>query len=148
VGLLGQATVKLFASGFYALRDTRTPVKIAASSLLLATGLAALLMQRYGVAGVALGSSLAAWVNVVLQLRGLERRIGALLGRSEWRAVAVTFGASIAATAVGAGVAALSAETGTIPRALLSLGMFGVTYGGSTLALKHPDATRLWKFVS
>src|SRR5713226_1101868 len=31
IGLLGQSTVKLFASGFYAMRDTRTPVIIAAS---------------------------------------------------------------------------------------------------------------------
>src|SRR4030095_15124932 len=38
VGLLGQATVKLFASGFYALRDTRTPVTIATASLLVAPG--------------------------------------------------------------------------------------------------------------
>ena len=85
VGLLGQATVKLFASGFYALRDTRTPVKIAASSLLLSTALAALLMRRFGPAGVALGSSLGAWVNVVLHLRDLDARIGAVLGRGEWR---------------------------------------------------------------
>src|SRR5207245_10661918 len=40
VGLVGQATVKLFASGFYSMRDTRTPVKIAACSLIVATGLA------------------------------------------------------------------------------------------------------------
>jgi len=37
VGLVGQATVKLFASGFYAMRDTRTPVKIAAFSILVST---------------------------------------------------------------------------------------------------------------
>src|SRR5207245_9269170 len=47
VGLLGQATVKLFASGFYALRDTRTPVKIASFSLLLSSALGYLLMPRY-----------------------------------------------------------------------------------------------------
>ncbi|MGH7547116.1 MAG: murein biosynthesis integral membrane protein MurJ [Gemmatimonadales bacterium] len=148
VGLLGQATVKLFASGFYALRDTRTPVKIAASSLLVSTGLAVLLMQRLGPAGVALGSSLGAWVNVALHLRALDRRIGAVLGRSEWRATGATLGAALAAAGAGTGIAALADTWGPIPRALVSLGIFGVVYGGITLALKHPDATRLWKFVN
>src|SRR5581483_4923046 len=79
VGLLGQATVKLFASGFYALRDTRTPVKIASLSLALSTALALLLMPRFGPAGIALGSSLGSTVNVVLHLRDLDVRIGAIL---------------------------------------------------------------------
>ncbi len=148
VGLLGQATVKLFASGFYALRDTKTPVKIAASSLVLSTGLAALLMQRYGPAGVALGSSLGAWVNVVLHLRDLDNRIGAILGRVEWQAVGVTLLGAVGATLAAAGAATLGGVLGPIPRGLVSLAIFGLVYLAITLALKHPDASRLWKFVS
>jgi putative peptidoglycan lipid II flippase len=148
VGLLGQATVKLFASGFYALRDTRTPVKIAAASLALSTALGALLMQRYGPAGIAFGSALGAWVNVVLHLRDLDARIGAILGRVEWRAVAATLGAAAAATAAGWGAATLAAGPGPIVRAFLSLGSFGVVYFGLTLALRHPDAARLWKLAT
>ena len=147
VGLLGQATVKLFASGFYALRDTRTPVKIATLSLVLSTGLAALLMRRYGPAGIALGSSLGAWVNVVLHLRDLDRRIGAVLGRVEWRAAAVTFLAAGAAAAGSVGAAHFAASLAPIPLALLALVIFGVTYIVLTLALKHPDAASLWKFI-
>src|SRR5207302_1061847 len=45
VGLLGQACVKLFQSGFYALRDTKTPVKIASASLVLSSALAYLLVR-------------------------------------------------------------------------------------------------------
>src|SRR3989454_3517405 len=55
LGLVGQATVKLFASGFYAMRDTRTPVKIATSSLVVSTALAWLLMRWLGAPGIALG---------------------------------------------------------------------------------------------
>jgi len=94
------------------------------------------------------GSSLGAWVNVVLHLRALDRRIGAVLGRSEWRATGATLGAALTAASAGAGIAALADTWGPIPRALVSLGIFGVVYGGITLALKHPDATRLWKFVN
>ncbi len=46
IGLLGQSTVKLFASAFYALRDTRTPVTIAASSVPRASPLALPLAAR------------------------------------------------------------------------------------------------------
>src|SRR3989454_7712603 len=40
LGLVGQATVKLFASGFYAMPDTRTPAHVATSSVARATHLA------------------------------------------------------------------------------------------------------------
>src|SRR5207237_1680469 len=63
VGLLGQATVKLFASGFYAMRDTRTPVKIAAFPLVVSTGLACLLMRWLGAPGSALGASIGAFLD-------------------------------------------------------------------------------------
>src|SRR3989449_5811753 len=69
VGLLGQACVKLFQSGFYALRDTKTPVKIAFAAVALSGVLAYVLMRRFGPAGIALGSSLGATVNVVFHLR-------------------------------------------------------------------------------
>jgi putative peptidoglycan lipid II flippase len=148
VGLVGQATVKLFASGFYALRDTRTPVKIATLSLLVSTLLAIALMRRYGPAGIALGSALGSTLNVVLHLRDLDRRIGAILGPAEWRAAGVSVGA--AAAAAGAGVAAthLAAGAGPVVLALLGLGTFSMIYLALALALRHPDAARLWKLVS
>ena len=148
IGLLGQATVKLFASGFYALRDTRTPVKIATWSLVVSTALAVRLMRWYGPAGIALGSSLGSTLNVVLHLRDLDRRIGTILGPAEWRAAGVSVAAAAAATAAGAGAVHVAAGAGTIPLALLGLGTFGVMYVVLALALQHPDAARLWKLVS
>ena len=44
--------------------------------------------------------------------------------------------------------ATLAAGPGPIVRALLSLGIFGVVYFGLTLALRHPDAARLWKLAT
>ena len=87
VGLLGQATVKLFASGFYALRDTRTPVKIAAFSLAVGSGLGWLLLRWFGPAGIALGSSVGGTLSTVLHLRDLDRRIGAVLRPEHWWAM-------------------------------------------------------------
>src|SRR5256886_2711442 len=87
VGLWGQATVNLFASAFYAMRDTRTPVKIAALSLVVSTGLAWVLMRWLGAPGIALGSSIGAFLNTTLHLRDLSRRIGSVLRGPDWRAV-------------------------------------------------------------
>jgi putative peptidoglycan lipid II flippase len=144
VGLLGQASVKLFASGFYALRDTKTPVKIASLSLLVSGALAYGLMRWYGAAGIALGSSLGATLNVVLNLRGLDLRIGRVLGRADWVAFATSVVAALVAGAAGMGAALLGAELGLIARALSALGVFAAAYGAVTLVLKHPDAVRLW----
>lgn len=145
VGLLGQSTVKLFASGFYALHDTRTPVKIASFSLLVSGCLAYFFMRWYGPAGIAFGSSVGATLNVVLHLRDLDTRIGRVLGGPDWRAFATSVIASLLAGAAGVGAEHLGAALGPIPKALGALGIFGVSYAVLTLSLKHPDAARLWK---
>lgn len=144
IGLMGQATVKLFASGFYALRDTRTPVKIAAFSVLLSSALAFLLMHPFGPAGIALGSSLGAWVNVVLHLRDLDRRIGLVMRRTDWRAFGIALVSALTACAVGVGMARLVAGWGPIPRAGAVCVAFGMVYVAGTLVLRHPDASRVW----
>src|SRR5213594_3488697 len=147
VGLLGQACVKLFQSGFYALRDTKTPVKIASASLVLSSALAYLLMRRFGPAGIALGSSLGAWVNVVLHVRDLNRRVGRVLAFAEWRAFGVSLLVSGAAAAAALAVARITTQAGALAAALLALGIFGGVYFGGTIALRHPDARRLWTFL-
>jgi putative peptidoglycan lipid II flippase len=147
-GLLGQATAKLFASGFYALRDTRTPVWIGILSLVV-SGLASwLLMRRLGPAGIALGSAAGATLNMLLQLRGLDRRVGAILGGADWRAFGVAVAASLAAAALGVGADHLAAGWRPLPRGVAVLGIFGVTYGALTLALRHPDALRTWQSLT
>jgi putative peptidoglycan lipid II flippase len=148
VGLLGQATVKLFASGFYALRDTRTPVRIAVFSLVVSAVLSWLLMRRLGPAGIALGSSLGGTLNVILHLRDLDRRIGTVLGRADWRVLGVVVVAGLAAAALAMAAAGLAAEWRPVPRGLAALGIFGVTYGALTLALRHPDALRSWQSLT
>ena len=147
-GLLGQATAKLFASGFYALRDTRTPVGIGILSLVV-SGLASwLLMRRLGPAGIALGSAAGATLNMLLQLRGLDGRIGRVLSATDWRAMALVVSAALVATALGVGADHLAAAWRPIPRGLAVLGIFGVTYGALTLALRHPDALRSWQSLT
>ena len=147
VGLLGQACVKLFQSAFYALRDTKTPVKIASASLALSSVLAYVLMRRFGPAGIALGSSLGATVNVVFHLRDLDARVGTILGPTEWRAFATSLGVSGAAAGLALGAVRLAAGSGAVVTAAVALAIFAAVYFAGTLSLRHPDARRLWTFL-
>ncbi len=82
IGLVPTSLVKLKATGFYALGDTKSPVRYAFISI--TTGLAigttiALLLDRRGlgavsIAGLVAGGSVGGWVNLTLLARGLRRR--------------------------------------------------------------------------
>jgi putative peptidoglycan lipid II flippase len=148
IGLLGQATVKLFASGFYALRDTRTPVRIAIISLVVSGVLSWLLMRRLGPAGIALGSSIGGMLNTVLNLRALDRRVGTVLQPADWRTLGLVVAAGLVAAAVAMGADRFVATWRPIPRGIAVLGIFGVAYGTLTLAFRHPDARRAWQSLT
>lgn len=148
VGLLGQATVKLFASGFYALRDTRTPVRIGILSLVVSGVLSWVLMRRFGPAGIALGSSIGGMLNMVLQLLGLDRRVGTVLGPANWRTLGLVVAGGLIATALAMGAGHFVAAWRPIPRGIAVLGIFGVAYGALTLAFRHPDALRAWQSLT
>jgi putative peptidoglycan lipid II flippase len=143
VGLPAQASVKLFASGFYAMGDTRTPVKIAALAVALSAALAFAAMQVLGAAGIALAAAAAAYVNVGLLLRGLGRRAGPLGAPDGGRALAGVLAGALAGA--GAGWAA-EAALAAMPRAVTGLGAlaaFGVAYLVVTGVLGHPEASAL-----
>ncbi|MGH9261704.1 MAG: murein biosynthesis integral membrane protein MurJ, partial [Acidimicrobiales bacterium] len=112
-GLVWFASVKLLASGFYALRDTRTPVKVSVASLAVSTALAVLLMRLYGAAGIALGSSLGAALQFVLLRARLDRRLGTVLDGAGWRLTGMAGLAALAA--LGAGVTAARWAAGLDP---------------------------------
>lgn len=143
LGLVGYATVKLFASGFYALQDSRTPVTIAASSVVVSALLSLILMPYFGPAGVALGSGLAATYNMVMHLVHLERRTGAVFRPADRRALAVALVASGVASVVGLAGARLGASIGPIGAAVVAPVAFAAAYLGVARGAGHPDAARL-----
>jgi putative peptidoglycan lipid II flippase len=145
IGIPAQSSVKLLASGFYAQGDTRTPVRIAALSVAVAAGAAFGLMQWLGPAGIALGSSAGAYVNMTLNYRGLVRRVGRPLGRPEIASLwTVILGAAIATLA---GVVMARTGWGPWPTTAAALSAFLAAYQGVGLALRHPDAVGLWRYV-
>ncbi len=94
VGLPGFILVKVLAPGYYARQDTRTPVRIGVIAMFANMGmnlLFALPMAYAGIpgahAGLALATSLAAFVNAALLFRGL-RRAGVYQPQPGWSRVA------------------------------------------------------------
>ncbi len=80
VGIIAFMLIKILAPGFYAREDTKTPVKIGivamGANMVLNLLLVFPLMHWWnlGHVGLALATSLAAWLNAGLLLRGLRRR--------------------------------------------------------------------------
>jgi putative peptidoglycan lipid II flippase len=143
IGLPAHASVRLFASSFYALGDTRTPVKIAALAVAVSAALGAGLMQVLGAAGIALGAVAGAYLNVGLLLRSLERRVGGMAAVADRRALLTVGAGSLAGAGAGAAAAAALGGTPAWVRCAAGLLAFGAVYQGITAGLGHPEARRL-----
>ncbi len=74
VGLPAYVMVKVLIPGFFARKDTKTPVYTAGISLLVNIALNLLLIPLYGIIGVALAGAIAAWCNCAMLYTMLHRR--------------------------------------------------------------------------
>ncbi len=86
VGLLASTQGRLFSSAFYALKDTRTPLRFAVVRIALTTVLGYLSARtipawlgvdpRWGIAGLTASAGVSGWVEFTLLRRSLAGRIG------------------------------------------------------------------------
>ena len=81
IGLWAFAAVRIVVNVFYALQDTRTPVKIALVTITANVILGVILMGPMGHCGLALALSLAMMLYLVLLIGALRSRLGALGGK-------------------------------------------------------------------
>lgn len=102
-GLLAYGSTRLFATAFYALQDTRTPVRAAVAALVANVALGVALAWWIGLPGIALGTALASTLNAMLLAARLKRRLGAVLGPDVWAGLRSMLAAAAAAVLVGAG---------------------------------------------
>jgi putative peptidoglycan lipid II flippase len=152
VGLLSSTLGRLYSSTFYALRDTRTPLKFAIVRVVLTSllgYLAALplprllgIEPRWGVAGLTISAGIASWVEFTLLQKGIRTRIGQVgvpLGFLAQVWIAAMLGA-----ALSRGVLVSISLKGPILVAILILGIYGVVFFGLTAALKLPEAQSMF----
>jgi putative peptidoglycan lipid II flippase len=75
LGIVGSATAKISAQAFFALGDTRTPVKVSVGTMTLNCVLAAALARPLGHVGLALAIAMASTANAIALTVLLRRRL-------------------------------------------------------------------------
>jgi putative peptidoglycan lipid II flippase len=144
VGLPAFSATRIAAQTFYALGDTRTPVLLGLLSVLVNVGLALGLMWSLAHAGLALASSLSAYVNLLALLWALRRRLGLIGGRALARAVGRTAVATVALWLVARVLA--PAWDGTVHAVALTIAAIvggALAFGVGAALLRAPELTAL-----
>ncbi len=72
LGLPGYVLIKVLQPGFFAREDTRSPMTMAAITVAVNIVTSLLLFPKFGHVGIAVATSISAWVNVLLLWRGLR----------------------------------------------------------------------------
>jgi putative peptidoglycan lipid II flippase len=99
-GLVGYSAVKVLSPTFYALRDSRTPVIVSVSAVLMNALLSVLLARSLGFVGLSLGTALASLLNAGLLLVLLRRRLGPIgIARLASTLVRITLASAVMAAA-------------------------------------------------
>ena len=80
-GLLGYSAVKIAVPSFYALHDSRTPVMVSVTTVIVNVVLNLALVRVMSFQGLALGTAISAMFNAALLLWVLRKRLGGLDGR-------------------------------------------------------------------
>ena len=149
VGLLASTLGRLYSSTYYALRDTRTPLRYAIVRVALTTVLGYLFAfplprllgvpMLYGAAGLTASAGVAGWVEMLL----LRSTLNARIGRTGLPAgyVAQLWGAAAAAAAVAWAIKLAMPTPNPIAAAVVTLGPYGLVFFGLTLALGVPEAS-------
>jgi putative peptidoglycan lipid II flippase len=156
VGLLPSTLGRLYSSAFYAMHDTRTPLRIALVRVSLGMVLGYVLAlhlpqalgfgEEWGAAGITLASGLAAGVEYLLLRRALSRRIGPT--RLPAGLVARLWGAAGLAGAAGWMLRVILPPLHPIPVAGLVLTAFGLVYFGVGAAAGVQEARAVLRRVS
>jgi putative peptidoglycan lipid II flippase len=148
IGLLASTLGRLYSSTYYALRDTRTPLRCAVIRVTLTTVLGYLcaiplppllgIEPKWGVAGLTASAGVAGWVEFMLLRRTLNKRIGSTGLPAGY--IARLWIAAAAGAAVAWGFKLLISPMHPIPLAAIVLGSYGITYFAVTSALGLPEA--------
>ncbi len=109
-GLPAYVGIRVFTPGYFAREDTVTPVRIAAIAMIANIALNLILMRPLGHVGIALASSISAWINVLVLVVILARRGHYQTdARFRRRALGIVSATAIMAVALHAGQSVLMA---------------------------------------
>jgi len=148
VGLLAGTLGRLYSSTYYALRDTRTPLRFAVIRVALTMVLGATfafgvprwfgLDPHWGAAGLSASAGLAAWVEFTL----LRRRLNARIGET---GLPARFTITLWGLAAASAVLALLVQRSTgdwrrMAAGVAVIAVYGTAYMGGAMLLRVPEA--------
>lgn len=152
VGLLASTLGRLYSSTYYALRDTRTPLRFAVVRVVLTTALGYLFAlplpralgidPRWGVAGLTSSAGLAGWVEFYLLRRSLNLRIGRTGLAASF--VARLWIAALAGAGLAWAIKLLAGRHHPFFIAILVLIPYGLLYFAIAALLKVPESGALF----
>jgi len=142
VGLLASTLGRLYASTYYALHDTRTPLGFAVIRVTLTTGLGYLFAiplppligidPKWGAAGLTASAGMAGWIEFALLRRSLNRRIGRTGLSTPY--ITKLWAGALAGAALGWGIKLVLPHVHPIVTAALVLIPYGLLYFAVTAA--------------
>jgi putative peptidoglycan lipid II flippase len=164
LGLLASTTTRVYQSAFFALRDTKTPARVAAMRIVASALAGFALMVQFepiafggvhvaagvfghwqiggsplGPVGLALGAAVGAWLEWTLLHASLAKRIGKC-GAGAAR-LAKTFGAALVAAAAGHAAKLMAAGLHPVLIAAIVVATFGAVYFAVARVLRLEEAT-------
>ncbi|MDC0667347.1 murein biosynthesis integral membrane protein MurJ [Nannocystis radixulma] len=159
IGLAPYSMVKIVAPAFYSIDRPRVPLMASLASVAANIGFNAFTYERLGPAGLALGTSIGALVNLTLLRAFYRREIGGLARPGRWRELGV-----LAAANAGLGAVVWAAWTGVstvlagplaaLPRLLrgllgagalaLVIALGFVVFAAIVRAGRYPGGAQLW----
>jgi putative peptidoglycan lipid II flippase len=151
IGLLPTTLGRLYASTFYALHDTRTPLRYAIVHVVLAVVLGYLFAiplpgllgidLRWGAIGLTTAAGLGGWAEFLLLRHKLNQKIGRT-GLS-WSFITKLWTAAVVAAAIGWAIKLTIGVNRPILAAMAVLGPYGVSYFLLTSLFGLPEAKRM-----
>lgn len=151
IGLLASTWARLYSSTFYALRDTRTPLRFAVLRVALNAALGAVfalylprslgLDPRLGMAGLTAASGIAGWVEFYLLRRAITARIGPTSMRASHTVKLWT--SALAAAAIAFGIKLGLDGARGVWMGVAVLGAYGIAYLLLTTMLGMKEAVAM-----
>ncbi len=147
VGLLAGTLGRLYSSTYYALRDTRTPLRFAVLRVALTTVLGGVFAfgvprafgidAHWGVAGLSASAGMAAWVEFAL----LRSRMNARIGDTGLpaRFVVTLWALAVASGGLAVAVQRAIAGWGRMTAGLVVIAVYGCAYLGGAALLRVPE---------
>lgn len=152
-GLWAFSAVRIVVNAFYALQDTKTPVRMAMISVIAKIVFSVILMQWLAHGGLALSTSLASMLNFGLLIWALRKKLGVLGSKGITASICKTAICSLVMGAMVWAVARFIIPSEGATLAGLFFGLMGsifsgiVLYGFLSFFLKSPELEKILAFL-